>query len=108
LRGNLGAGVGFSHSVTAAPGRGLLVVFTRSQPDYWGWGGPGATICLLVGLDGKPDAAIPREDHPQSKLANWLDFGKDKSEGSPWPLGQSAAAWDGQPCFMLSARCVSE
>ncbi|MBU0607804.1 MAG: hypothetical protein KKI08_07935, partial [Armatimonadetes bacterium] len=42
------------------------------------------------------DAAIPREDYPQSKLTNWLDFGKDKTEGSPWPYGQSAVAWDGR------------
>ena len=52
-------------------------------------------ICLLVGTDGKADPAIPRESYPQSKLANWLDFGKDKKEGSPWPYGQCAAAWDG-------------
>jgi len=96
LRGNLGTGIRFSHSVAASPGRGMLVVFTRSQPDYWGWGGPGAMIGLLVGMDGKPDPAIPREDYPQSKLANWLDFGKDKSEGSPWPYGPSVAAWDGR------------
>ncbi|MEI8257271.1 MAG: nucleotide excision repair endonuclease, partial [Deltaproteobacteria bacterium] len=46
--------------------------------------------------DGKADAGIPREDYPQSKLANWLDFGKDKNEGSPWPYGHSAVAWDGK------------
>jgi hypothetical protein len=96
LRSHLGVAIGFAHSVAAAPGQGMLAVFTRSQPDYWGWGGPGAMICLLVGMDGKPDAGIPREDYPQSKLANWLDFGKDKSEGSPWPYGSSAVAWDGR------------
>jgi hypothetical protein len=42
------------------------------------------------------DTTIPREDYPQSKLANWLDFGKDKRENSPWPYGQSAVAWDGR------------
>jgi hypothetical protein len=96
LRGNLGAGIGFSHSLAAAPDGSLLVVFPRSQPDYWGWGGPGAVICLALGRDGKPAAGIPREDYPQSKLGNWLDFGKDKREGSPWPYGQCAAAWDGR------------
>ena len=96
LRGNLGAGIRFAHSVAGSPGRGTLAVCTRSQPDYWGWGGPGAMICLLLGMDGKPDARIPKEDYPQSKLANWLDFGKDQREGSPWPYGQSAAAWDGK------------
>lgn len=96
LRSHLGAGIRFAHAVAAAPGQGLLVVFTRAQPDYWGWGGPGAMICLLVGLDGKPAAGLPREDYPQSKLANWLDFSKDKSEGSPWPYGPSAVAWDGR------------
>jgi len=74
----------------------MLAVLTRSQPDYWGWGGPGAMICLLVGMDGKPDATIPRDSYPQNKLANWLDFGKDKSGNSPWPYGQSAVAWDGR------------
>jgi hypothetical protein len=96
LRGNLGAGIGFWHAVAASPGKGVLVVFPRSQPDYWGWGGPGAMIGLLIGTDGKVDAGIPKESYPQSKLANWLDFGKDKSEGSPWPYGQCAAAWDGR------------
>ena len=96
LRKHLGAAIRFSHSVAAAPGQGMLAVFTRSQPDYWGWGGPGAMICLLVGMDNKPDAAIPREDYPQTKLANWLDFGKEKREGSPWPYGASAVAWDGR------------
>jgi hypothetical protein len=96
LRQHLGAAIRFSHSVAAAPGQGMLAVLTRSQPDYWGWGGPGAMICLLVGMDGKLDTTIPREDYPQSKLANWLDFGKDKRENSPWPYGQSAVAWDGR------------
>ncbi len=96
LRGNLGAGIGFSHSVAAAPGRGMLAVFPRSQPDYWGWGGPGAMIGSLVGMDGKLDAGIPKEDYPQARLANWLDFGKEKKDGSPWPHGQSAVAWDGK------------
>jgi hypothetical protein len=96
LRAHLGAAIRFAHSVAAAPGQGMLAVFTRSQPDYWGWGGPGAMICSLIGMDGKLDAGLPREDYPQSKLANWLDFGKEKQEGSPWPYGPSAAAWDGQ------------
>jgi len=96
LREHLGTAIRFSHSVAAAPGQGMLVVHTRSQPDYWGWGGPGAMICVQVGKDGKPDAGIPRESSPQTRLANWLDFGKEKKEGSPWPYGPSAAAWDGR------------
>lgn len=95
-RSNLGAGIGFSHSVSASPSQGMLAVFPRSQPDYWGWGGPGAMICSLVGMDGKIDAGIPKDESPQSRLANWLDFGKDKSDNSPWPYGQSATAWDGK------------
>jgi hypothetical protein len=82
----------------------MLAVFTRSQPDYWGWGGPGAMICWLTGPDGKPDAGIPREDHPQSKLPNWLDFGKDKQDGSPWPYGSSAVAWDGKQFVAMWQR----
>ena len=96
LRGNLGAGIGFAHAALAVPGQGMLVVFSRSQPDYWGWGGPGAMISLLIGADGKPHAGIPKEDYPQTRLANWLDFGRDKNEGSPWPHGPCAVAWDGR------------
>lgn len=96
LREHLGAGIGFSHSVAAAPGRGMLVVYPRSQPDYWGWGGPGAMIACLIGADGRIDPGMPKDQYPQAKLANWLDFGKDKSDGSPWPYGQSAVAWDGR------------
>jgi hypothetical protein len=70
LRSNLGTGIRFAHSVTAAPRKGMLVVCTRSQPDYWGWGGPGAMICLLVGADGKPDAGLPKESYPQTELGN--------------------------------------
>jgi len=96
LRGNLGAGIGFWHSITASPDKGLLAVFPRSQPDYWGWGGPGAVICCLVGMDNKVDSTIPKEDYPQKKLPNWLDFGRDRKEGSPWPYGQCDVAWDGR------------
>jgi hypothetical protein len=84
------------YAVCAAPGQGTLVVCDRSQPDYWGWGGPGAAICYHIGADGSRDADTPKEDYPQSRLANWLDFGRDAKEGNPWPYGPPAVAWDGR------------
>jgi hypothetical protein len=37
-------------------------------------------------------------------MSNWLDFGKDKKEGSPWPNGQSAIAWDGNQFVAIWER----
>lgn len=104
LRGNLGSGIKFAHSVAAAPGQSVLTVCTRSQPDYWGWGGPGAMICIKQDVMGKIDPTLPKEDYPQSKLGNWLDFGREKKEGSPWPYGASATVWDGEQYLVVWQR----
>jgi hypothetical protein len=76
---------------------GWLLVSDRAQPDYWGWGGPGATRCRLIGTDGKVDSSMPPELSAgiKEKQPGWLDMGKDKKEGAPWPSGASAVVWDG-------------
>ncbi len=80
---------------------GWLVLAQRSQPDHHGWGGYGAMRCYLVG----PDAVLKAESLAQhkkdkagnrEKLPHWLDIGKSKKDGDPWPYGACAAAWDGK------------
>jgi len=84
-------------SVTGAPAKGWLAVNHRSPPDYWGWGGPGAMRCYLVGPDGKRDPGIKKEPSGvQSKQPNWLDLGRSKKAGATWPMGANAVAWDGK------------
>jgi hypothetical protein len=76
---------------------GWLLINDRSQPDYWGWGGPGAMRCRPIGADGKMDATILQESSGvQTKQPNWLDLGNEKKDGSPWPYGGNAVAWDGK------------
>jgi hypothetical protein len=51
--------------------------------------------CAFVGSGGKVENG-GREESPQNKLSNWVDFGSAKKEGATWPWGESASAWDGQ------------
>jgi hypothetical protein len=84
---------------------GWLAVLERSQPDYWGWGGPGAMICRQI----TPELALAADQaayHKENKDAlsapksilydDWLDVSGNKSPGSPWPCGVSATCWDGK------------
>jgi hypothetical protein len=98
------AGMRFRHFCLAGAEGGWLVVHDRSQPDYWGWGGPGAMICVFVEPEGNVAA-----DH-QEYLANlpgnerntpkyqlydhWLDASIRGQE--TWPYGHNACAWDGK------------
>lgn len=89
-----------------AGGRGQwLVIAERSQPDYWGWGGPGAVQCKLVTGEGTlaPDLAeyirtLPgneRNTRKYKRYDDWLDVG-EKKERRTWPYGPAAVAWDGR------------
>ncbi|MFO8013824.1 MAG: hypothetical protein R6X20_11035 [Phycisphaerae bacterium] len=89
-----------------AGGRGRwFVIAERSQPDYWGWGGPGAIQCKLVTGEGTlaPDLAeyirtLPgneRNTRKYKRYDDWLDVG-EKKERRTWPYGPAAVAWDGR------------
>ncbi len=98
------AGVRYRHFSLAANSRGWLVIVDRSQPDYWGWGGPGAIMCTFLQSDGKiaPDyeeyiKSLPGNERntPKYKLYDhWLD-GSIRGQGT-WPYGESACTWDGK------------
>ncbi len=90
-------------SVSAAPGKGWLVVSHRSPPDPWGWGGPGAMRCFLMLPDGKLDSEIkPEPSGNWDKLPNWLDVGG--RERKTWPHGGNASAWDGEQFVVVWQR----
>jgi len=96
--GKISRGLSFRFNYKAVGGgpKGWLILADRSAPDYWGWGGPGAMRSYLVGPDGKLDAGIKKEPAGvKAKQSNWLDLGKSKNEGAPWPAGAAAVAWDG-------------
>jgi hypothetical protein len=89
-----------------AGGKGdWLVLLDRSQPDYWGWGGPGAVQCRLVGSDGAlaGDLAQYIRDLPGNErntrkyklYDDWLDVCVRK-QNKTWPHGPCAVAWDGR------------
>ncbi len=90
-------------SLSAVPDKGWLVVTHRSPPDPWGWGGPGAMRAAFVGLEGKTLEPV-KEQYPQARLANWLDFGREKKPGATWPWGASASAWDGKRSLVVWQR----
>ena len=93
-------------SVSAAPGKGWLVVGHRSPPDPWGWGGPGAMRAAFVNPDGKLENqdAIKEPAGVKARLPCWLDFGRAKKPGATWPWGQSASAWDGKHSVVVWQR----
>lgn len=99
------------YSLSAVPGKGWLLVTHRSQPDAWGWGGPGAMRCYFILSDGRMDPSMPKETgYPgYDKLdPNWLD-GATRDRAN-WPYGLSAAAWDGRQSVVVWPRyhCVGE
>jgi hypothetical protein len=90
-------------SVSAAPGKGWLVIGHRSPPDPWGWGGPGGMRCAIIKPDGAVDNPTRKEpDGNWNKLANWLDAGG--RERKTWPYGDSASAWDGRQSVAVWPR----
>jgi len=91
-------------SIAGSSGTGWLVVAHRSAPDYWGWGGPGAMRCYLVGPDGKRDPGIKIEPSGVRTQSNWLDIGLSKKAGATWPMGESAVAWDGKQFVVVWQR----
>jgi hypothetical protein len=92
--------------VSAAGGKGWLVVGHRSPPDPWGWGGPGAMRAAFVNADGKLENqdAVKEPAGVAARLPGWLDFGRGKKPGSTWPWGQSASAWAGEHSLVVWQR----
>jgi len=95
------AGVRENTRAIAGAGNEWLVIADRSLPDYWGWAGPGAMRAYLVDSAGTLDAenkVAHSKDKAgnHGKLAHWLDLGKSKKDGDPWPSGAAACAWDGK------------
>ncbi len=100
--GKVFKGLSFRFNFKAVGGgeKGWLILGDRSAPDYWGWGGPGAMRSYLVQPDGTFDPANKAAHDKdkagvKAKLPHWLDLGKSKNEGAPWPAGAAAVAWDG-------------
>ena len=93
-------------SVSAAPGKGWLVVGHRSPPDPWGWGGPGAMRAAFVDAGGKlvNQDAVKEPAGVKARLPCWLDFGREKKPGATWPWGQSASASDGKHSVVVWQR----
>ena len=95
-------------SIAGSPD-GWLLVFDRSQPDYWGWAGPGAMRFHPVAPDGSVPVDLVREPAGvKERLPHWLDLGRDKKDGAGWPSGASAVAWDGKRYVAVWQRCYIE
>lgn len=93
-------------SLSPVPAQGWLVVCHRSQPDPWGWGGPGAMRAVLMNADGLPvnEDGVKEPAGVQERLPGWLDFGKAKRPGAAWPWGASASAFDGRHSVVVWQR----
>jgi hypothetical protein len=93
-------------SLSAAGGKGWLVVAHRSRPDPWGWGGPGAIRAGFVGPDGKlvNQDAVKEPAGVRRKLSCWLDIGRDKKPGATWPWGPTASVWTGKHSLVVWQR----
>jgi hypothetical protein len=93
-------------SISAAGGKGWLVVSHRSPPDPWGWGGPGAMRAAYVDAEGKVvnSDAVKEPAGVRGKLPGWLDLGREKTKTATWPYGASASAWDGKQSVVVWQR----
>lgn len=93
-------------SLCGVPGKGWLVVSNRSNPDPWGWGGPGAIRAAQVSPEGRTlnEDAVKEPAGVQQKLPGWLDIGREKKKGATWPQGESAGAFDGKRSVVVWQR----
>lgn len=108
-RASHGAGDG---SLAGMPGTGWLFVLHRSNPDFWGWGGPGAMRAFAIRQSGSWDVPPGKEaETPQlgQLQPTWLDVAYGKDEKTTWPNGHSAVAWDGKRNVAVWSRfrCVN-
>ncbi len=88
---------GGSSEAVVKNGRGWAIVMHREDPDYWGWGGPGAIMAYYITSAGNltTSTAQPCYQCTPTRYANWLDYGIFNTAGQPWPWGKCAVAWDG-------------
>jgi hypothetical protein len=94
---DLYGGVAFG-AVSATPNKGWKVVMHREDPDYWGWGGPGAIMCYAITSTGLlfTSTQQPCYQCTATRYDNWLDYSIFNSPGTPWPWGRTSVVWDGK------------